>query len=532
MKKSTKIATKNDLIHSADKLESFLKEFMIKFRAKLPPKLPPYFLFSEPCQIHIIWFRPFDQQFFYVTHFENLEDGLISIFFIENERAYEMLQKWTELPSWSKNKELVFDHLSVGETVLQAVKEMLDIHSENITFYWIFNKREEPKITPIDHAFFNSWMNGFRIVYDGLIELNMKKWIDTLLKNLPREIPSEFVEQKHNAYGVSFFPTIYLGGFPIKEVKHVVDKNTIKFDRNEIVIESAFRGKKFWVSKTGYIYLEGIDKDEALELLNEFMAIIFIKEGIPTESIKESELGSGIINYQKREMSWIYPLSSRREWLYTKDISLKDFGKIEEINRVITDNYNILYHGYTSNKLLILPISKFEKIIERANKFPYGFVKILSLILESYSFFKGGNYIGSFLLNWIIIEGMIIEKWKNYLKRNYEGEINSKERRGMWDSPMWTISIILRSMQISNQINSDLVDLILGTKTIRNDLIHKWFRKKVKLDRQRSMCSLSLTLFLFSLFIDKKSWSDLSSEDCEIINSMLKIWGKNNSEIL
>ncbi len=520
MKKSTKIVTKNDLIYSTDKLENFLKEFLSKFRAKLPPKLPPYFLFSEPCQIHIIWFKPFDQQFFYVTHFENLEDGLISIFFIENERAYEMLQNWTELSSWTKNKDSVFDHLTVGETVLQAVKEMLDIHSENIPFYWIFNKRENPKITPIDHAFFYTWMNGFRIVYDGLIELNMEKWINTLLKHLPREIPSEFVEQKHNAYGVSFFPTIYLGGFPIKRVEHIVDKNTIKFDRTVIVIESTFQGKKFWISKTGYIYLEGIDKDEALELLNEFMAIIFIKEGIPTESIKKSELGSGIIDYQKREMSWKYPLSSRREWLYTKNISLNDFGRIEEINRVITVNYDILYPGYTSNKLLILPISKFEKIIEMANKFPSGFGKVLSLILESYSFFKGGNYIGSFLLNWIIIESLIVEKWKKYLKRNYEGEINSSERRGMWDSPMWTISIILRSMQISNQIRSDLVDLILRTKTIRNDLIHKWFRKKVILERQQSKCSLSLTLFLFSLFVDEKSWFDLSSKDCELINSM------------
>ncbi|MFQ5981199.1 MAG: hypothetical protein ACE5OZ_23910 [Candidatus Heimdallarchaeota archaeon] len=509
-------------------LENFLINFFEEYRERLDRGYVPRSNltdFSAPCQIHIIWFTPYDQQYFFVTHLDNSPDKEIAILKTGYKNALAVFEKWVSSDIWpSKLKSLNFFG-SVRNHLYASAKRILDVQPHRIFRDWIIQSKNtvdysDPFLKTSKGEIFGPsaamWLNGFEWRLNGILELDLDNWImgclqetklDTIADEKKAEATEPVEEKHHQAYGVQFSPLIWIGDHPFKDFKIYI-QGLQRFEAEEIIIRTQFRNYPLWISKIGHFYLMCDHKGKALKILNELMALIVIFGEMKTRVIREYELGKGTLDIKEGKIKqWTGVITRERNWLSTQwMLKPEDFSD-------------------WLGEFIITSQEELEQLFNEITLTPEGYADLLALWLDSFTHFEEKSNAASFLLSWTLIEGLLTRVWQEYLDLNFSTRINSEIRRKMVDSPQWTASVILRSFQVTNQISDTVVNLLTKLRKHRNNLVHQIPFRDIQVTETQAKIAIDLSALLIIQTISNKAWNNFDSENNEKIERMLGKWG-------
>jgi len=516
--------------YSEEEMKEFLEEFLIKYR-KLQENgyIPVSNLtdFSNPCQIYVIWFTPYDQQYFIVLHDDEIEDKSIFIKKVNYKTDLYDLESWINDGIIEKKYQDVF---------LLKVKDIIKQQSNRIFHFWIKNDITDVPIIKHDNGFSGAWFhNGFELLGLGIHDLDMDSWlkntifkeakVSRTIKEPVRKEPKEKKIIGNTVFSVYFYPTIWFGDNPFNKLsEYFKGFNFTAFD-NIIEISTTFRNKPLYISKNGLLSkvsdkkheeLHNVDKTEAITLFNELMSLFFVYDDEPTTIVHDLEVNidrmspdnSKIIRHGKI-------VSGQRSWILQYGWTLKP-------------EY---FHGY--NPIQLKSADEFKERIKTLEQIDRKFCKLSIILLEAYDHYRNKDYIASYLLSWIVIENLLNDKWTSYIDTNFSsGKIPSKKRQEMTNSPNWTTSHVIRSLQIEKLIDTSLTNLLdLKIKALRNILVHKILKQPVDeqlVSEEKAILILHIAKRKLKLSMDKKDWISFSTNEIKLFNEIKNNWDKDD----
>lgn len=310
---------------------------------------------------------------------------------------------------------------------------------------------------------------------------------------------------------------IWLGDSnPFKD-KESVDVKIFEYD-DKIAFTTKFRGYKILVTITGYFIFVCDKKNVAHKLLNELMALMYlIVRRTPVMVVREQDIGSLRINLKKMEIITSKKPTTDRiaSWIESR------FGQLDPID----------FNDY--GKIQFIDKDTLKDFIDTADSYPKGYEKLLQLLLEAYTFYQEGDLIAGYLLGWIVIEGIVTRKWKDYLEKEFTvDDISDKKKESMWKGIDWTISIKIRSLQTTKQINHKLVNLLLKFNSNRNDLVHKYLWKNINITNEKAYVLIRIARLLTLKYIKNEDWINLSKNNEEIITEILEKWDAKLEDVI
>jgi len=317
---------------------------------------------------------------------------------------------------------------------------------------------------------------------------------------------------KHIVHGVYFSPMIWVGKNPINQKKNY-EVNIIENDFT-VAFETSYNGYDLFITETGLILFFCDDRKKTHELLNLLFGMIYVLiRNIDVRVVREQDITFMEIDFDKK---MILSMSKPRgdatsDWLSER-------------------NDKINWLDFKNRKIIVYNKSLLKGIIEGFDKMPKDHFRLVHLLLDAYTQYQDGNYTASYILGWIVVEGIISKTWENFLKTNFNTK-QVKDQKKMVKDPNWTVSIKIKSLQITNQLTHDLANLLLKFNSLRNDIIHKWLIKDKEISRTKTQAMVKITRYLSSKYIfELKASDELRIEDDKIFSRLLQSWNRESEE--
>lgn len=166
--------------YSVKELKKFLQNFIQKYREKIAEGNKPKSNctdFTKPSQIYLIWFFPYDQQFFYVLHDNSIKDRSIFVKKLSYANEVEELSNWV-------NSEII--GYLYKDLFLMKLKQIIEFQPHRIYHYWIKANRKSIPLRKVSRISSSKFHNGFIWHFDGILKLNMDDWIEGTLTSLDK----------------------------------------------------------------------------------------------------------------------------------------------------------------------------------------------------------------------------------------------------------------------------------------------------------------------------------------------------------
>ncbi|MHA1449361.1 MAG: hypothetical protein ACTSP4_08080 [Candidatus Hodarchaeales archaeon] len=539
-------------VYSEEDLRDFLKEFLDEYRKKLDDGYVPKSRltdFNSPCQIHVIWFTPYDIQNIFVTHLDTLPDKEIIIIRTHYSEALDKMQEWVNQKYWPEGPDIEFKGEIQPYRVEPILPEIEDVEllmnirlaslyyeqTERIFALICENREERDEVFshPLGHTRdgewyisnvqFSHWPTGFQWIGNGLFQLDMDDWIsNTLVIPEKLDIQLEKILQHPKLwkrgldttrfYSVFSYPAIWVGEYPFKTIKDILQGIYPDHAGQEIVIKTEFRDRSLWVSKLGCFYINCSNIKEALRLLNALMGYLALTKSIETRAVRKNDLGYANIDSSTETIVEDYHQeSSRRVWILQEEsLDVEDFSDWK-------------------NKIRTINPVELEEGIKIANMFSEEYDNAVGLILEAMSLYRENAFNASFLLSWTLLESLFSDAWGNYLDNEFSERINSDNRANMKESPNWPISVKIRSFQLANQIDDNLTRLIDKFRKLRNNLVHNPLDEEIEVTGYQSQAILNMCIDILAKAVSKEPWSNISINDDEL-TKILNNWNKQEPD--
>ena len=438
-----------------------IKHYVKKLRIELP-KLPEDRLnqialsdkeiIRTPCQITIIWMQETannrNLQIFIFTHFDDLEDLQVDVVgpleppeFISTVEELLNEDKWLrevkDPQAWvyqdgNLDKPLPGDRYPLSAFVSKIVARAYDLH--NI----------KPKLSIYDSHF---W-----VIHEKFQDIDIEAFIELSLQRHGISHVSEKPIKTIKCQYTYFYPPCWIGPKPVVELRDRINDVPAKK-----YIKSYFykiHDRIVVCDSNGYIAIESDNWDDALELINLFMAVISISgRGLmsagrwdlaPTE-YQEYETNK----YRIRIMS-IFDLTARSSIRNEMNIPISQFLKQDRI-LIQLDEYN-----------------SFLRIAE--DLFENGtFTKSMLFHFESLTEYSRDKYPQALILSWITIERYINMLWDKFIKEN---EYTGKRKEFLNDVRTWTAASKVELLNVAGLVNDEDYKSITKYRKARNYFVH------------------------------------------------------------
>jgi len=516
--------------YSEEEMKEFFYEFLTKYRKLLEKGLVPdsnLTDFSAPCQIYVIWFTPYDQQYILVLHDDEIADKSIFIKKIGYKEDLYELENWINEGIIGKKYKEVF-HLKVKEIIKQQ---------SNRIFYWIKNELSETPIIKHDSRFSGMWFHdGFELLGLGIHELDLDNWLENTLKQKTKTvkkdtqpIKQESEEKKeigNTVFSVYYYPTIWFGDNPFTKLSEYYRGFDFTTFDNIIEISTTFRDRPLYISKNGLLSLvsdkkdeelHNLDKTETLSIFNEFMSLFFVYDDEPATSVHDFEVNVDRMTPDNKQiMRYGKIIAGQRSWILQRD------------HGALKPEY---FHGF--NPIRLKEAADFEARIKALEQIDRKYCKLSIILLEAYDHYRNIDYIASYLLSWIVIENLLSDKWTSYIDTNYTGgKIPKEKRKEMTNSPNWTTSHIIRCLQIEVLLDTSLTNLLdIKIKNLRNILAHKILKQPIEkqlVSKEKAILILQIAKSMLKLSMDKKDWISFSTNEIKLFNEIKNNWDKDD----
>ena len=235
--------------------------------------------------------------------------------------------------------------------------------------------------------------------------------------------PTAKLGRHFKGFGTKIYPPIWVGTeeAPSMEATFIV------------VVIDVYKGRQLLVTRGGYIAVEAEDKLEALEMINEILAILFFFTKISVYPAREWNLGEA-------EIKGDY----------------KRFG------------YGV--RGPEMSPIAKLTEDKIKEVIRYAEKIMSNDkLKTLTMLYhEAYTHFVAHEYRQSLLFCWIILEDFYINDMFQLLITRTAG---SQER--LKKLMRWTADQKIEVLSIVRAVSDDEYQQLMELKESRNKLVHE-----------------------------------------------------------
>ncbi|OLS25172.1 MAG: hypothetical protein HeimC3_16160 [Candidatus Heimdallarchaeota archaeon LC_3] len=506
-----------------------LKEFLIAVIEQTRKKITIGYKYrsnltdlSPPCQIFVIWIFPYDQQYFFFTHFDELPDKLIDITYsdhlnLENElRNFISKDYWKMIDEKSEKNKLLFENSSLEDILISDTNNIYENQAIRVYADWIVNGE-------IDVNFSSSiggsrkWLNGFKTTFKGILDITTFNILDFFVEMKSKratEIKQRDAQKKEedqfiiiNGFSSYIFPPVWIGERPFRNIDEKLSRKYFHPDAGEKIINFDYKGNEVFINKIGKIFILNENREHSLLLLNELMAIFLLFGEIFT--IKTNNGNLGRFNYNlstKKFLSSTHKGNRERVWFFNKiDFSYEDFKKWESFNQIS-----------------VISTEKFNEIIDRIQNLKLNeYCKVLRIFLDANTQLFRDEFNSSFLVCWTLIEGIITNNWKNYKdSKGIESKKGKSKSKSKSNRDMGIRGILKESKRVGI-IQNDLENVIDSLREKRNDYVHNNMDKNVDLSRKDCFCILQTAAVIIKKLLQGKSLNSYDTEEIDILKKLL-----------
>ena len=483
---------------SAEELRNWFKNLIFHFReeyGKLDENEKRFVdslsNLNPPLQVHAFWFHNsalnVDLHIILFTKWEETDDAEINIYGpIEFSKCVDQMEIILSDTKWEKEVPSKHTYWPPGTKLKykDTIKNLFINSFNNFKRefkYWLFRETNLPSY--INKYSLQTWECFTWICPGDIIKLDSTSDVehtikhakdkaklmsineDTSSKKTTRIIPSKIETIK--GYGTYFFPPVWLDKQPQLNLKEKIFGTRLK-SKNGDILEAKYKDRIVIIEKDGFIGISEENKDDALNLLNEIMAMSQFYD-YPFQYIREHDVGNIEINPETLKIQSI-SLHGPNKRLDLFDERWGDLSQIPLYGRIE------------------LPKEDIEKIIDQANKLIINdeLSNLLSIYLGTATHFDNREFSMAFLMSWTLIEKKIEEEYLKVIK----DQINDIKRKNKLESRKFqTIDDKIEILRLIDYLNKDQYDKFMELKGIRNRIIHRG--EKVKKEEAEVCLELS-----------------------------------------
>lgn len=469
--------------YQEEELKEFLRCLIEEVRKKTKDEgFKTKLYFEKPIQFQILWFSPikeqveFDQQYILLTRLENITDKEITIVRVDYKNALTRINEWVESEVWNIQLPGIYEGATYKKIVQKWASDIYDMERNRIFNALGMDINKQKPFTmgwlPYGDA---SW-----IFIEGILPLDMdaifkrikdddkeeKMGISSRKVSVDIKHETKLRENEKQAFGAYIYPFTWIGEIPFNEWKDRMTTVPIMLIMNDIVHSFTFMGKKFHILKDGFILLVCDNEEESLYLLNSLMGIFDFLDFI-VEAIKFEDIGRSVLNIKTQRLKeWARSGGSKRSWMVGKHfIGYNDF----------------------KNNFRILDPDRLKEVTEKAVNIPKSMSRYFEIFVEFKTLHYEKSYNSSFLIGWALVEGLLKNIWSNHLDINWKKIINSNDRKEMKEGQNWTISILIRTLQLLSLLTNDLVYELNVLRKKRNNLTHRISKRRIDISREENI---------------------------------------------
>lgn len=317
-------------------------------------------------------------------------------------------------------------------------------------------------------------------------DLDIKDIVDAIISAARRTALSKLHKKQQptkkilKGFGVYCYPPIWIGDVPqISFQDKILPPLMLKYlDRQ---FHFRYKGRILTVSRDGYFAISEEERETALELLNEIMAVGYFL-GLQIHIVRDPSICRVQIDQQNpRVVMWEVPYDPARMRLFERTWQ-------EYSPEMISYNY----HPITEEKIAEI-VREAEKITKSDEVTNY-----LKYLLESHTHYSNSEYSQSFIMSWTIVERHISGFWDHMIERR----IHERKRIAkLKNVQAWTTDHQVEFLNLIGKINNDNYSLVRRLKSVRNGIVHKG----KKCSREDAIECLQLSHTIVARMIRKKN---------------------------
>ena len=429
-----------------------------------------------PLQVHIYWIEnkinKFGFQVIIFTHWNDLEDSKIMVYGpFESYKLIESIERLLknklydrklpltnpeleQLPIYKKYSQ---NYSKVWRRLISNAFQQFKQKLSNLFF-------EEEEFSPkISIKSFISKESFYWLCYGRIQELDIEVILDEVITTAKDFAKSKVLEQKLQkhikksielvrGFGTYFYPPIWVGEIPEQTLRDEFFGRSF-FTFLKCVIKIVYKGRPLLINNDGFISIVESEKEKALELLNEIMALAFILD-LPVYYIRDPDIAELKIDVENLK---IVGRHLKRE----PTIRIKEFDKFGEP----------FFPSEIRFERKIISEQKLKKIVKNAEELikDDSIRNYLFYLLESYTHYSNSEYSQSFIMSWIIIEKKLFTLWKDLM---INLNISSDRKRKLKNPGSWTTDHVIEALNFAGKITNDEYKFFIKFKRLRNKIAH------------------------------------------------------------
>lgn len=437
---------------------------------------------NPPLQVNDFWFHNsafnIDLHIILFTKWKEAEDIELNIYGpIEFSKCVEGMEeilkdeKWNRIVPSKVNYWPPGTKLKYTDTIENLFYNVFNNFKREFS-YWLFRENNLPSYISSQYL---QTLECFTWICPGdITQLDYKKNVSNTIKHAKdrakskpvkkSQVKSEYVE----GYGTYFYPPIWLGTKPKLSLKDKILDRRLNTKNNDSLIRK-YKGRVLIIEKDGFIGIGEENKDTAIILLNEIMAISLLYD-YEFHFIRENEIG---------------PLSINPETLNFQSTQLQGPNKRTDLSEDRwKDLSDIPLYVRTE-----VPKKDLIEIIESAEKLIItdGISNLIIILLGAITHFYNREFSMSFLMSWTLIEKKIVADYHSIIaeqidKKKHDDKLKYRKFQ--------TIDDKIEILRITGKLDNEEYEKYMCLKKNRNQIIHEGART----DETEAKKSLDLSI--------------------------------------
>ena len=467
------------------KVKEWLKNLVSDYREKInnlnkDEKKHIDFLsnFDPPIQINDFWFHNsafnIDLHIILFTKWKEAEDmGIFLYGPIEFSKCIEGIEEILKDEKWNRVVPSKVTYwppettLKYRDTIENLFYNTFNNFKREFS-YWLFRENNLPSYISSQYL---QTLECFTWICPGdITQLDYKKNVSNTIKHAKDRVKSKPVKKTNDrleyleGYGTYLYPPIWLEGTPTLSLKDKILGSRLNVKKSDSLTLS-YKGRILIIEKDGFIGIGEKDKDTALTLLNEIMAVSLLYD-YDFHYVRENEIGPLSINpetqsFQSTQLSG----PNRRTDLF--DHRWKDLADLK-----------VIYRTEIPKEDLISIIRKAENLLTSEVKSNF-----IIMLLGATTHFYNREFSMSFLMSWTLIEKKIVAEYHKII----DDQIDMKKQvEKLRNGKFKTIDDKLEILRITRNLNNEEYENFMFLKKKRNRIVHEGATTD-KLDAERSL---------------------------------------------
>ncbi|KKN46911.1 hypothetical protein LCGC14_0668160 [marine sediment metagenome] len=423
---------------------------------------------TPPLQINDFWFHNsafnIDLHIILFTKWKEVEDMKINIYGpIEFSKCVEGMEEILRDEKWNRifpSKGVYWapeTNLKYTDTIGNLFYNVFNNFKREFS-YWLFRENNLPSYISSQYL---QTLECFTWICPGdITQLDYRKNVHNIIKQSKDKAKSKPANKSQvkpeyiDGYGTYFFPSIWLDGKPTLSLKDRILGSRLCIKKYDSLILN-YKGRNLIIEKDGFIGIGEEDKDTALILLNEIMAVSILYN-YNFHYIRENEIG---------------PLSINPNTLSFQSTQLQGPNKRTDLSdhrwTDLTD-IKVIYRTEIPKEDLIEIVRNAEELLISDD-----FSNSIILLLGATTHFHNREFSMSCLMSWALIEKKIVAEYHSIIKKQID---KKKQVDKLRNGKFKTIDDKLEILRIIGNLVNEEYEKYMCLKNLRNKIIHKGVR--------------------------------------------------------